>query len=234
MNQKIIILIIDKQALFGVGVRHSLSKQSDFEVLDSTPGERFIELNITNLPDVLLIDIDYPSLNGFNLARNITLRYPAIKIIMLTSNPHDEELLEVIKVGAMDYLDKNITAENLATSIRRVSNGEYPINDSILAKPNVAKYVLKQFQGIYNGQTIQNTDTPLTSRESQILNYVANGNSNKQIAQILEISEQTIKNHISNILRKLNANDRAHAVVLAIRYGWISIEKLNATTYSLS
>ncbi len=74
----------------------------------------------------------------------------------------------------------------------------------------------------------------LTSRETQILNYIANGNSNKQIAYILQISEQTIKNHVSNILRKLNANDRAHAVVLAIRYGWISAEELQPLTYPLT
>ncbi len=187
-------------------------------------------------PDVLLLDIDYPSLGGLELARKIALHYPTTKVIMLTSKPDDKQLFEIIKVGAVDYLDKSITAEELAKNIRQVARGECPINDSVLARPKVAEHVLKQFQSIHNvnGKITDTIVVPLTSRETQILNYIANGNSNKQIAQILQISEQTIKNHVSNILRKLNANDRAHAVVLAIRYGWISAEELQPLTYPLT
>lgn len=130
-------------------------------------------------------------------------------------------------------MDKSITAEGLTKSIRQVACGEYPIKDSVLIRPKVAEHVLKQFQSTHdiNGKTMDTIVAPLTSRETQILNYIANGNSNKQIAHILQISEQTIKNHVSNILRKLNANDRAHAVVIAIRYGWILTEELQPLTY---
>jgi DNA-binding NarL/FixJ family response regulator len=96
----------------------------------------------------------------------------------------------------------------------------------LLARPKVAEHVLKQFQDMVSmGKNMETITAPLTNRETQILSYIADGNSNKQIAQILEISEQTINNHVSSILRKLNANDRAHAVVLAIRHGWISAEE---------
>ncbi len=225
---KTVVAIVDKQALFRVGVRHALSQQADFEVFDSAPNENTMALIEANSPNVLLLDIDYPSLRGLDLARKIALHYPTTKVIMLTSNPDDKQLFEIIKTGAVAYLDKSITAEELTETIRQVSSGEYPINDSVLVRPKVAEHVLRQFQSMHgnNGKTMETIVAPLTSRETQILNYIAEGNSNKQIAYILEISEQTIKNHVSNILRKLNANDRAHAVVLAIRHGWISAEEL--------
>jgi len=233
---KIVVMIVDRQALFRVGVCHALSQQPDFEVFDSAPNENPIALIEASLPDVLLLDIDYPSLRGLELARKIALHYPTTKVIMLTSKPDDLQLFEVIKAGAVDYLDKSITAEELTENIRQVARGEYPINDSVVARPKVAEHVLKQFQSIHNvnGKITDTIVVPLTSRETQILNYIANGNSNKQIAHILQISEQTIKNHVSNILRKLNANDRAQAVVLAIRYGWISAEELQPLTYPLT
>jgi len=233
---KIVVTIVDKQALFRVGVRHALSQQPDFEIFDCAPNENPLALIEATPPDVLLLDIDYPSLKGLELAREIALHYPTAKVIILTYRPDDKQLFEIIKAGAVDYLDKSITADELTKSIRQVARGEYPINDSVLARPKVAEHLLKQFQSIHNinGKTMDTIVVSLTSRETQILNYIANGNSNKQIAHILQISEQTIKNHVSNILRKLNANDRAHAVVLAIRYGWISAEELQPLPYPLT
>ena len=230
---KIVVTIIDKQALFRVGVCHALSQQPDFEVFDCAPNQNPMALIEASSPNVLLLDIDYPSLKGLELARKIALHCPTTKVIMLTSNPDDKQLFEIIKTGAVAYLDKSITAEELTKVIRQVSRGEYPINDSILARPKIAKHVLRQFQNLHsnNGEIIEVIAAPLTSRETQILNYIADGNSNKQIAHILQISEQTIKNHVSNILHKLNANDRAHAVVLAIRHGWISAEELQPLAY---
>jgi len=225
-------MIVDKQALFRVGVRHCLS-QLDFEVFDSDPNQNPMALIEANLPHVLLLDIDYPSLRGLDLAREIALRCPTAKIIMLTSNPDDKQLFEIIRAGAVAYLDKGITPEELTETIRQVSRGEYPINDSFIARPKVVEHVLRQFQSIYtNGKTMEAIVAPLTARETQILNHIADGNSNKQIAYILQISELTIKNHVSNILRKLKANDRAHAVALAIRHGWISLEELQLPTYT--
>ena len=230
---KIVVTIIDKQALFRVGIRHALSQQPNFEVFDCSPNENPITLINANPPDVLLLDIDYPSLRGLNLAQDIALHCPTTKVIILTYKPDDKQLFEIIKVGAVDYLDKSITAEELTKSIRQVARGEYLMNDNVLARPKLAEYLLKQFRSTHNinGKTMDTIVVSLTTRETQILNYIANGNSNKQIAHILQISEQTIKNHVSNILRKLNANDRAHAVVLAIRYGWISAEGLQSLTY---
>lgn len=223
---KITIMIVDKQAFFRVGVRQALSQQADFEIMDSAPQDDPLELMETHCPDVLLLDIDFPSLSGLKLGRKIVRRYPNTRLIMLSPSLDNGELFEVIKSGAVAYLNKNTTAEELASTIRQACRGEYPINDSLVARPKVAEHVLRQFQDIVAmGNTMATIAAPLTIRETQILTYIAEGNSNKQIAHILDISEQTIKNHVSSILRKLNANDRAHAAVLAIRHGWISMEE---------
>ena len=223
---KNIVMIIDKQSFFRVGVRQALSQQPDFKILDCDPSDAPLELIEAECPDVILLDIDFPSLSGLKLGRNIIRRFPNIRLIMLSPNLNNAELFEVIKSGAVAYLNKNTAAEELVGTIRQACRGAYPINDSLLARPRVAEHVLKQFQDIVSmGNTMATITAPLTIRETQILNYIADGNSNKQIARILEISEQTIKNHVSSILRKLHANDRAHAAVLAIRHGWISAEE---------
>ena len=230
---KIEVMLVDKQALFRIGVHHALSAQPDFEVIDISPNQNPIALIEANPPNVLLLDIDYPSLSGLDLARKIALCCPTAKVIMLTSNPDEKQLFETIKAGGIAYIEKSITGEALAKTIRQIAQGEYLINDSLLATPKVAEHVLRQFQSMHSitGVSMENVVAPLTTRETQILIYIADGNSNKQIAHILLISEQTIKNHVSNILRKMNANDRAHAVFLAIHYGWISAEELQPLTY---
>jgi len=220
---KIKVMIVDEQAFFRAGVRQVLSQQSDLEVLDCAPNQDTLGLIEANLPDVALLGSNLATLSGLELSGKIARHYPNTKVIVLSPDPNDEELFEVIRTSAVACLSKNSTAEELASTIRRAYNGEYPINESLITRPMVARHVLNQFQ--HMRRTMEDVVAPLTPRETQILNYIADGNTNKQIARILEISEQTIKNHVSAILRKLNANDRAHAVVLAIRHGWISVEE---------
>jgi two-component system response regulator DegU len=233
---KIVVAVVEKQSLFRIGICHSLSSCYDIEVMEGASGGNLMAMIESHSPNILLLDIDYPSLSGLSLARTITLHYPATKIIMLTYKLDDDQLFEIIKSGAVAYLDKSATVQELVSTIRQVSCGRCPINDVILARPRVARKVLSQFQNTPGSgdRRPDGTVATLTSRETQILTYIADGNSNKQIASILQISEQTTKNHVSNILRKLNANDRAHAVVLAIRYGWISAEELQSPEISVN
>jgi two-component system, NarL family, response regulator DegU len=217
------VVIIDKQPLFRAGVKQAFMEQPDFKIVEASPEDNLAMIIEEDLPDVILLDIDAPSLSGLKIGKSLIQRYPAIRLVVMTSEVNNDELFEVIRIGAAAYLDKKSNIQELEGIIRRVSRGEYPINDSLLATPTVAEHVLKQFQEMVSmGMSVESVTAPLTNRETQILRYVADGNSNKKIAQILDISEQTIKNHVSSILRKLNANDRAHAVVLAIRRGWIS------------
>jgi two-component system, NarL family, response regulator DegU len=217
---KIKVMIIDEQAFFRAGVRQTLSDQSDLEILECDPTQDVLQLVEANLPDVALLGSDLASLSGIELGRKIAQHFPNTKVVVLSPDPNDEELFEVIKTAAVACLSKRASAEELASTIRRARSGEYPINESLMTRPKVAKQVLNQFRGM--ARTLEGIAAPLTKRETQILTYVAEGNSNKEIARILAISEQTIKNHVSAILRKLNVNDRAHAVALALRSGWIS------------
>jgi two-component system response regulator DegU len=223
---KIKVIIIDEQALFRAGVRQALSQQPGFEVLDCDPADDVLATIEAALPDVALIGSRLSAQNSLELGRKIARYFPNTKVVMLSPDPNDEELFEVIKTSAVACVNKSVSPEELVSTIRQARNGEYPINETVITRPTVARRVLKQFQDIASmGKAMETVAAPLTSRETQILNYVANGNTNKQIASILQISEQTIKNHVSAILRKLNANDRAHAVVLAIRHGWILAEE---------
>ncbi len=219
------IAIIDRSEFFRAGVRQKLSSQQDFRLIDCDPDKEPLKCIEANSVDVLLLDIDSPISKGLELARAITLHYPNTKVIILSSYFSEEELFEALKTGAVAYIDKRTSTAELASTIRRAGRGEYPINDSVIARSAVAKRVLKQFQEIaVIGLVKEKVAAPLTHREMQILSCIANGGTNKQVAHMLGISEQTIKNHVSAILRKLNANDRAHAVALAICNQWVSVD----------
>ena len=221
---KIVVMIIDEESFFRAGVRQVLAKQPDFEVLDCDPTDGTMEMIENHLPNIALLGSSLGAHQGLELGRKIARYYPNTRVIMMSPNPDDEDLFEVIKTAAVACLSRNTAADDLIDTIRRASQGEYPINDSLITRPRVAQRVLEQFQDISSiDKAMEAVIAPLTRREAQILNYVSKGNTNKQIADILGISEQTIKSHVSAILRKLNANDRAHAVALAMRNGWISI-----------
>ncbi len=218
------VSIISPQSLLRQGIEHSLSSMKDMEISSATGVNDKVLSTIDNLPpDVALVDIDSTSDGGLTLARRIKQRSPNIAIVVLTSNPNDAQLFQALKAQAAAYLNKEITADQLIDIIRRVARGEHPINESLTARPNVAEQVLHQFQELSWRSEAEGFISPLTPREIEILNYIAQGYLNKQIAVELNISEQTIKNHVTSILRKLNANARTEAVVVAIKKGLISI-----------
>jgi len=226
---KIVVMIIDEEVFFRAGVRQLLSQHSDFEIFECDPSDGPLEMIESHMPNIALLGSALGAHSGLELGRQIARYYPNTKVIMLSPNPDDEELFEVIKTAAVACLNRNTPGDDLINTIRRASRGEYPINESVMNRPRVAQRVLEQFKDMSQvDKDIETIIAPLTRRETQILSYIADGNTNKQIADILGISEQTIKSHVSAILRKLNANDRAHAVALAIRNGWIPIERKKA------
>ncbi len=215
------VMIIDEQPYFRAGVRQTLLQDKDFDVMEAEPNNEILAIIETKMPDIVLLGSDLAAHKGLELGGRIARNFPSTRVIILSPNTSDEELFDVIRSSAVACLSKNATPAELIGVVKRASRGEYPINESVMTRPVVARHVLREFQDITSlGDAIV---VPLTQRERQILTFVADGNTNKQIAGILDISEQTIKNHVSAILRKLNANDRAHAVVLAIRRGWISL-----------
>ncbi|MEN8615265.1 response regulator transcription factor [Dehalogenimonas sp. THU2] len=216
------IMICDEQPFFRSGVAHALENRPEYEVMECDPSDGPLEKIEAALPEIVLLGSDLTAHNSLDLGRKIVRLFPNTRVIILSPDPNDAELFDVIRTAAVACLKKSSTPAELVEIIQRASRGEYPINESLLS-PSIAQRVLSNFKEL--GEIDQGLDvvTPLTQRESQILMRVTEGRTNKQIASELKISEQTIKNHISAILRKLNANDRAHAAVLAIRRGYIPL-----------
>lgn len=223
---KIQVFLLSQQFLFRQGIEHSLASLEDVEVSGATEVNNEVLSTIDNLPpDVAIVDIDAPGGSGLALARRIKQRLPNVGVIMLASSPSDTQLFQALKAQAAAYLSKEITPDHLIQVIRAVARGEHPINESLVTRPDVANQVLQQFQELSLRSEAEGFISPLTPRETEVLSYIAQGFLNKQIAAKLSISEQTIKNHVTSILRKLNANARTEAVVVAIRQGLITLSK---------
>jgi len=223
--EKLTLFVVDKQPIFRQGLCQALSLYEDIDILGAcSPDADTWSLIESISPDMVLVDVGSPPVNGFGVVRQIATRCPRVAVVILDPEPDDDQLFQAIKSGAVAFLSKDIDADDLAYVLRRVKRGEYPINDSLLSRPNSARQVLQLFQS-YALKDMESLMAPLSQREVEILKYVAEGNPNKGIAVVLDISEQTVKNHITSIMRKLNANDRTHAVVLAMRNGWINLDE---------
>ncbi len=217
------LLLVDDHALFRMGMRGLLEREPDFLIVGEADDSRSaIELALETSPDIILMDLTLPSPGGIETTQRIKRELPSVGIIVLAQNEEEDALFDAIKAGAAAFILKDVGPDDLVTIIRRVSDGEYLINDKVFAKPAVASRVLKEFRelAVY-GQDAAPIFAPLSPREVEILDNIAQGMTNKQVAYALSISEQTVKNHMSSILRKLSVNDRTQAVVYAMRQGWI-------------
>lgn len=229
-NPAVKLLIVDDHPLFRQGVRAALSICRDIVVVgEASSGEEALEwMNNAppNLePNAVVVDLNLPGMNGLELTRQLRLNYPGVGIVVLSVYESDEQAFNALRAGASAYRSKDVHPDELANVLRRVARGEYVINDVVL-DPKVAGRVLSQFRNL--PQDVTNLPeiefplfTPLSDREIEVLERIAAGGSNRDIAEALHISTQTVKNHISSILRKLSLNDRTQAVLYALRRGWI-------------
>jgi DNA-binding NarL/FixJ family response regulator len=221
--ERVRILIVDDHALFRVGIRGILAQEPDLEVVAEADDSRTaMEAAFATNPDVILMDLSLPAPGGIETTQRVKRELPSAAIVVLSTEEDEEALFGAIKAGAAAFILKDVAPEDLVMIIRRVVAGEYLINDKVFSKPAVASRVLKEFRdlAIY-GQQEMPIFAPLSPREIEILDNIAQGMTNKQVAYALSISEQTVKNHMSSILRKLSVNDRTQAVVYAMRQGWI-------------
>jgi DNA-binding NarL/FixJ family response regulator len=224
-GEKTHILIVDDHALMRVGMRNILEREPDFVVVGEADDTRSaIEAAAELSPDIILMDLSLPAPGGIETTQRIKRELPATGIIILAVDEDEDALFDSIRAGAAAFILKDVGPDDLVTIIRRVGLGEFLINDKVFARPAVASRVLKEFRelAIY-GQEATPIFAPLSPREVEILDNIAQGMTNKQVAYALSISEQTVKNHMSSILRKLAVNDRTQAVVYAMRQGWIKM-----------
>jgi len=223
VDERIRILLVDDHALIRVGMRSIIEGEPDMEIVGEAADPRSaLEAALETTPDIILMDLSLPAPGGIEATQRIKRELPSCGIIVLAVDEDEDALFEAIKAGAAAFILKDVGPDDLVTIIRRVSDGEFLINDKVFAKPAVASRVLKEFRelAVY-GQEAAPIFAPLSPREVEILDNIAQGMTNKQVAYALSISEQTVKNHMSSILRKLSVNDRTQAVVYAMRQGWI-------------
>lgn len=218
MNRIIKVMLVDDQLLFREGLRTLLEVQPDFEVVgEASNGEEALRLAATTRPDVILMDLRMPVMDGVTATRRIRDSFPSIHVIVLTTFDDDETVFDGLRAGAVGYLLKDVSSEKLCEAIRAAAKGEYFMLPSITAK------VMSEFTRMARTPRVAKGDftVELSSRELEVLRHVATGLSNKEIADLLVIAEGTVKNHLTSILAKLDARDRMQAVLKAREYGLI-------------
>lgn len=220
------VIIADDHALLRQGIKKVLELEADIKVIgEAANGEETIRLAGELMPDILLLDINMPMLNGLEVTKRICAQKPSIKVIILTIHNDDDYVLEGIKAGAAGFLLKDIEPGMLVNAIRAVNNGESFIY------PTLAKKLFGQIsrhQDAVRHDAIdmlhQRREERLTFREIEVLQLVGQGMSNNEIAKKLFLSEKTVKNHLTNIFRKINVSDRTQAVIYAIKHKIVVVD----------
>lgn len=223
------IVIADDHALLRQGIINVLKLEDDFQVIgEACDGAEAVEKAIALTPDILLLDINMPRMNGLEVIKKINEQEKAIKIIVLTMHDDESYVMEVIKSGAVGYLLKDIEPGMLVAAIRSVYAGESYIY------PTLAKRIFNEFSRTQQDKekekvcevvrTISRREEGLTYREYEVLQGVCRGLSNQELAKSLFLSEKTVKNHLTNIFRKISVNDRTQAVLYAIKHKLVILE----------
>jgi NarL family two-component system response regulator LiaR len=212
MSDPITIMLIDDHAVVRQGLIAYLSTQPGFRVVgEAGSGQEAMQLASALVPDVALMDLVMPGMDGVEATREVKMISPRTQVVVLTSYHDDEHIFPALRAGALSYILKDVTMEEVAEAVRAAARGEPTLH------PRVAARVIQEVQGARQDQA--NPFTELTEREMDVLRHIANGQSNAQIAEELVISEYTVKGHVSNILSKLHLADRTQAAVLAWQQG---------------
>lgn len=224
IDLRIRVIVADPSELTLLGLRQALERDPGIEVVAAvTDGEEVVARASELDPDVVVTEIDLPKLSGDKAAQRIRRELPHIGVVMLSAGEEEQPLFDAIRAGAAAFLRKDRPPAELIDAIKKVKDGHFLINEQVLSRPAVASRVLAEFRelSVY-GAASAHVFAPLSPREVQILDTISLGKTNKEVGYVLAISEQTVKNHMSSILRKLSVNDRTQAVVYALRQGWIS------------
>ena len=205
------LILVDDHKLLREGLRRILELQGDIEIVaEAGDGHEAIRLVGLHNPEVVLMDINMPGMNGVEATRTIKTKYPLVAVLILTIHEDREYLLEVLKAGAAGYVLKDIDPDRLVEAIRLVCAGE-----SVVAPGLTAKLIHEL--NASRTQPASSTDNPLSHREQEVLELMAEGIGNREIADKLFVSEKTVKNHVTSIFRKLDVSDRTQAVVQAVK-----------------
>jgi NarL family two-component system response regulator LiaR len=212
MTESITVLIVDDHAVVRQGVRGYLEAQPDISITgEAASGEEAVRLAADQVPDVVLMDLLMPGMDGVEATRRVRRVSPRSQVVVLTSYHEDVHIFPAIKAGALSYLLKDVGPEELAGAVRAAARGEAVLH------PHVATRVMQELRG--TRREVPNPFAELTDRELEVMHLIAEGLSNALIAERLVLSEKTVKGYVSNILSKLHLADRTQAAVFAWREG---------------
>lgn len=219
------ILIADDHALLRKGIRNVLNFEDDLEVIgEATDGQEALAHTLVMQPDILLLDINMPGLSGLEVARQLQAAKSKTKIIILTIHDNDNYVLETLKNGVLGYLVKDVEPDMLVKAIHVVNEGNcyvYPsLADRIFGTTGESEDLNERAREMWS----EGRNERLTAREMDVLSCIAKGFSNQDIAQALFVSEKTVKNHLTNIFRKLNVNDRTQALIYVLKHKMLSLD----------
>lgn len=221
----ITIVVVDDHPIFRQGVIDSLSLEPDVTVIgEADNGDHGLDLIRELQPQIAVVDVNLPGMNGQQVTRQVVNEKIPTRVILLTAYDDTEQKIHAMRVGAYAYCVKDVEPQALVNIIRTVAGGKFVIGDDVLDEASIEKWVslltdsaLRSYSD--PGEPFQ----PLSGREMEVLSYITQGKSNKEIAAILGISHQTVKNHVTSILRKLGVEDRTQAAIYSLRRGWVRL-----------
>lgn len=221
------IAIVDDHQFFREGLRKYIELEDDMRVVAECDNGADALLAVrTETPDILLLDVNLPNMNGLQITRLVKADFPQVGIIVLTAYHDGEQVLHAMRSGAAAYCPKDITPDRLIEIIREVNEGYFVVGDERMTSDTLQAWInalLEAYAGPYTLDAEEHF-IPLSPREMEILQFVTHGMSNKEIAHQLSISQQTVKNHMTSILKKLNVQDRTQAAVTALKRGWVRLQ----------
>lgn len=221
------VMIVDDHPVFRQGLRDLIETETDLNIVASAAdGETALELAGEHEPNVVLMDINLPTMNGLQVTRKLRERHPEMSVIMITGYDDAEQVFHAFRAGASAYCAKDIAPEELIAMIHAAHEGKYVVGDRVMTYDEMVEWIEERI-GRMPGSLPQDEDDifePLTPRQMEVLEFVTRGLSNKEIAYQMHISHQTVKNHMTAILRKLRCQDRTQAAVYALSHGWIRLD----------
>lgn len=222
---KITIVVVDDHPLFRQGVVDSFSLEPDLLVVgQAANGEDALAMIRTLKPQIAVLDVNIPGINGQQVMRQVAADKLPTKVILLTAYDDQEQVVHAMRGGAAAYCSKDVQPEGLIQAIRQVAEGKHIVGEQVLDIQELDHWLAVHTEGASKpygdpGEPYY----PLSGREMEVLTYVTKGMSNKEIASLLGISHQTVKNHVTSILRKLGVEDRTQAAIYALRRGWVRL-----------
>ncbi|MEB2287795.1 MAG: response regulator transcription factor [Anaerolineae bacterium] len=221
---RIRLVIVDDHPVFRQGLRNIFATEDDIEVLaEASTGEEALQLVHELHPDMLLLDINLPGINGLQVASRLKAEQTDIAVVLLTAYDDLEQVLHAMRSGGAAYCPKDIEPEKLVEVVRSVMHGNFVVAGRTFTGAELRQWLDTGAETAASPSVMDLGErfVPLSAREMEILQFVTRGKSNKEIAQTLGISHQTVKNHMTSILKKLDVRDRTQAAVYALQRGWV-------------